>query len=131
MNQERRKQIDAQRDVLEKIKNEIDSKSADEETGEAGTSADRDLLVGGWVSRLDDARTELETAKDDEQDYYDNMPEGLQGGDKGTQAEAAVSSLEKVVNELEELVEIEPEAFIGSFHEKYDDMISNLDEASA
>jgi hypothetical protein len=60
------------------------------------------------------------------------MPEGLQGGDKGTQAEEAVGYLEDVVNDMEELVNVtETGAFVRLFHEKYDDMDSNLDDAAA
>lgn len=43
----------------------------------------------------------LTQIQDDEQDYFDNMPESLQGGDKGTAAEEAISALEDVGCDLD------------------------------
>ena len=48
------------------------------------------------------AREAVEAIRDDEQEYFDNMPEGLQGGDKGQVAEAAISQLEEAFSVLEE-----------------------------
>ena len=57
---------------------------------------------------LSEARTILETASSDEQDYYDNMPENFQSGEKGDRAQEvidllneAVSSIESVESELD------------------------------
>jgi hypothetical protein len=43
----------------------------------------------------------LTGARDDEQDYFDAMPESLQGAEKGEAAEAAVSALEEAIDALE------------------------------
>lgn len=51
---------------------------------------------------ISEVRGDLETIRDDEQDYFDNMPESLQGGEKGERAEAAVSALEDVISALED-----------------------------
>lgn len=51
---------------------------------------------------LNEACELLETVKDDEQEYYDNMPEGLQAGEKGQKAEEVTSSLEDIHQRLEE-----------------------------
>lgn len=56
------------------------------------------------VELAEDIRTDLETIRDDEQEYLDNMPESLQAGDKGEKAEAAISALEDVINELDSLI---------------------------
>ena len=54
---------------------------------------------------MSEAKEMLEGVKDDEQEYFDNMPESLQGGDKGQAAEAAVSALDDAVNELDGAIE--------------------------
>jgi len=41
---------------------------------------------------------------DDEQDAYDNMPENLQGSDRGMESEEAQESLESAIEALEEAI---------------------------
>lgn len=67
-------------------------------------------------------KAELETARDEEQDYYDNMPESFQNGDKGSQASDAISSLEQALEALEAVEEFEFDA---------NDVESYLDSATA
>lgn len=43
----------------------------------------------------------VETAKSEEQEYKDNMPEGLQQGEKGEKADAAIDALESAYSNLE------------------------------
>ena len=45
----------------------------------------------------------VEELKDEEQEYYDNMPESFQSGDKGQQAEQAVDTLDSAMQSLEEV----------------------------
>jgi hypothetical protein len=47
--------------------------------------------------------SDLETARDDEQDYFDNMPESFQGGEKGEMAEQAIQALQSGIDALAEL----------------------------
>src|SRR3546814_9575415 len=51
--------------------------------------------------RLDEAKQLLEAIRDDEQDYYDNMPESFQGGDKGCAAEAAIDQLSTAIDDID------------------------------
>lgn len=44
----------------------------------------------------------LETARDEEQDYFDNMPESFQGGEKGDNAQTAIGELDNAINSIEE-----------------------------
>lgn len=46
----------------------------------------------------------IRTAQEEEQEYYDNMPESMQGGDRGTKAEETASNLEEISGELDELL---------------------------
>lgn len=133
MNNDRRKEIQAVSDGLDSIKNEIDSLAADEQTGEAGGEDELAANVGKWSSKLDDLKGDLENARDDEQSYYDSMPEGLQGGERGSNAEEAVRAMEEVISDMEEIVGMgdEPAEFMSMFHDKYDNMSSRLSDAQA
>lgn len=53
------------------------------------------------IGLLEEAKSFLETARDEEQEYFDNMPESLQGSERGEQAEAAISCLEDAISEIE------------------------------
>lgn len=63
---------------------------------------DRRKYIDEAIAGMDHAKSILENARDEEQDFYDNMPENMQGGDKGQAAEAAVSSLEDAISSIEE-----------------------------
>lgn len=58
----------------------------------------------GEASSLGDELAEL---RDEEQDYFDNMPENLQAGDRGEKAEAAINAMETVVGQLEDFASID------------------------
>ena len=53
---------------------------------------------------IEDAKSALEALKDEEQEYYDNMPESLQGGEKASAAENAVSMMDDAIDSLETAV---------------------------
>ena len=53
------------------------------------------------LSTLEGVQNELETLRDEEQEYYDNMPESLQSGDKGNAAETAISELDDAISNVE------------------------------
>jgi hypothetical protein len=48
------------------------------------------------ASLVDEARGEAESLRDECQEWYDNLPEAFQQGDKGSQLEEAVSNLENI-----------------------------------
>lgn len=58
----------------------------------------------------------IQTAKDEEEEYKDNMPESLQSSDRYYTAEAAVDALESALSPLEDL--------------DLDEVISQLETAS-
>lgn len=49
------------------------------------------------------AKELIEQAKDEERDYYENMPESLQQGDRGQQADNAATLLEEAFEALDGL----------------------------
>lgn len=64
-------------------------------------NAERRKQITEAVGKLQDAMSIIESVKDDEQDAYDNMPEGLQQGEKGEQASNALDSLDNALSEME------------------------------
>lgn len=56
------------------------------------------------INALDDLKCQLETLCEEEQEYYDNMPESFQNADKGEAAQSAISALENAVSNLEDTV---------------------------
>lgn len=64
----------------------------------------------------DAIKSEVETIRDDEQEYHDNMPESLQGGEKSEKSQSAIDALESVC-----------EAFDGL---EIDGVVSSLEEAA-
>lgn len=51
----------------------------------------------------------LEDIKWDEEDYFDNMPENLQGSMRGCESEEAIDNMYQALDELNEAVEAENE----------------------
>ena len=52
---------------------------------------------------INQAKGILEECRDDEQEYYDNMPENLQNGDKGNTAQEGIGVLEEAIDALENI----------------------------
>jgi hypothetical protein len=67
--------------------------------------------IAELVGKLEEIKDEIENLQSEEQDKFDNMPEGLQQSDNGQKCEAAAIALEDAVSSL-------------------DDAISSLEEAS-
>lgn len=65
---------------------------------------DRRKDISRAVSLLQEALSILEIARDEEQEYYDNMPENLQGGDRGQMAEQVASYLDDACSSLEDVI---------------------------
>lgn len=63
--------------------------------------------VAGRIASLREAVeamvTDLETIRDEEQEAYDNLPEGIQAGDRGDAMQAAISDLDSAINDLQTL----------------------------
>lgn len=62
------------------------------------------------VELLTEAHSILEEVRDEEQDYYDNMPESFQSGEKGDKAQEFADKLSEAADSVEstwtELTEI-------------------------
>lgn len=77
--------------------------------------AEAQRLVEQATALLEDAKAALENAREEEQEYLDNMPQSFQDGDKGEVARAAIEALDTVIDAIEGL----------------DDVSSALDEAQS
>ena len=82
MNAERRKRIEEVKATLARLKSDIDV-----------------AAIG-----LGDLKDEIESIRDEEQDAYDAMPEGLQGAENGQKLEASVGSLETAMDGVDTLI---------------------------
>lgn len=57
------------------------------------------------VAKLESLRDEVESLLNEEQDYYDNMPESFQNGDKGQAASDAISYMESASGYIDNAIE--------------------------
>lgn len=87
MNKERRKAIQDLIDTAQALSETLEGE------GELRVTEE----VRSDLSALAD---DIENIRDEEQDYYDNMPEGFQNGDKGQNAEAAVQALDEAIDRV-------------------------------
>lgn len=61
------------------------------------------------IGNIDDVRSEIESLRDELQDWYDGMPENFQSGDKGDQLQTAIDELETLSSNLEDAAGTEVE----------------------
>ncbi|GHT57923.1 hypothetical protein FACS1894109_11090 [Spirochaetia bacterium] len=57
------------------------------------------------ITHLEDALEELESIKSDEEEYHDNMPEGLRDSDKGYAADEAISNLDSAIENVQQAID--------------------------
>ena len=56
------------------------------------------------IENIDSALATISECADEEQEYFDNMPEGLQGSEKGDQASETIDQLRIIDEELNDLM---------------------------
>lgn len=70
----------------------------------------RRAAIRSIIEKLEALNDEIQEVLGEEQDYYDNMPESFQSGDKGEVAQNAISNLESadlndIISSLESAAE--------------------------
>ncbi len=95
MNKQRRKALENLQNDLDKIKSDLQHAIEIED----GNIPKEKLEEHKGVAA--DVQSQLETLRDEEQEYYDNMPEGLQAGEKGDKAQEAIDSIDEAINQVE------------------------------
>ncbi len=63
-----------------------------------------------WAAQGESLKDELENICSDEQDYFDNMPENLQGGQRGMDAEEAIDAMNEAIECMGNAIEAAEEA---------------------
>ena len=53
----------------------------------------------------EEINSELESVCTDEEDYFDNMPENLQGGQRGMDAEDAIDKMNEAISSIEDAID--------------------------
>lgn len=56
------------------------------------------------INKLSDLKDDIVALRDEEQDYYDNMPENLQGGERGEMAENAINEMDNAESSIEDAI---------------------------
>lgn len=56
-------------------------------------------------NEIETCMNKLQTILDEEQDYFDNMPENLQGSMRGSDSEDAIDIMESCIDRLDEIIE--------------------------
>lgn len=132
MNANRRKMLSQLCENLESLSAEIEILAVDETQSGKESVEQRNARIVGWQSKLEDLHSSLEECRLDEEEYFDNMPESLQGGEKGTMSEDAVSEMESALEKIEELFSLESDdydSFNEMWYERYDDIYAHIDSA--
>lgn len=70
----------------------------------------RRIRIQDIKEKLLDLLAEIEVIKDEEQEAYDNLPEPLQEGEKGTKMSDAIDNLDSAYSSFEEAAEFLEEA---------------------
>ena len=71
---------------------------------------DRRARIQALINKLEDIKEDIDFIKGEEQEYYDNMPENFQMGEKGDKAQEAIDNLDYAYSSIEEVVEYLEEA---------------------
>lgn len=72
------------------------------------TLADLQARTAELVSLAEDLVSEIESVRDEEQEYLDNMPDSLREGDKAQAAQDAIGEMESALDALNSLVDGSP-----------------------
>lgn len=57
------------------------------------------------AASIENAISELEMCRDEEQNYYDNMPDSLRDSSKGEAADDCISNLDDAISSLEDALD--------------------------
>ena len=60
--------------------------------------------LGRAVELLEEAQSIIESCRDEEQEYMDNMPENLQESEKYYAAEEAVNNMDEAYDKIDEVI---------------------------
>lgn len=61
--------------------------------------------IDSIISDLEAIKERIEQVASEEREYYDNMPENMQSGDKGQAASDAADALEQALSDVESAID--------------------------
>ena len=67
-------------------------------------NAERRKQIAEAREKIEAGKTILESVRDDEQSAFDNMPEGLQQGERGQAMEESITDLEGAISGAEQSI---------------------------
>lgn len=65
----------------------------------------RRIEIKSKINSLENIKSELESILSDEEYYFDNMPENLQGSLRGEESECAIDMLNEVIEAIDSCIE--------------------------
>lgn len=65
---------------------------------------ERRKQLGILCDKLEELKDKLDSILSDEQDYFDNMPENLQGSMRGSDSEEAISQMEEAIDSIDDAI---------------------------
>ena len=68
-------------------------------------NAIRRKFLANILDRLSSIKAEIDELKDLEQEAFDNLPEGIQGSERGEKIQANVEIMDDAVNSIDDLEE--------------------------
>jgi hypothetical protein len=93
-----RNRVEAQSNRLASIVDDLDTPIDEDEKKE------HDETIEDVCAQLEDINIDVEQIKDDEEEKFGNMPEGLQASDNGQKMEAAAEALSEAFSYIESAV---------------------------
>lgn len=114
MNSARRKELQRAADLCQEV---IDLESAE------GTTV-QDLA--GFAA---DAKGIVESCRDEEQEYFDNMPEGFQNADRGSNAQSAIDAMEEAIGHLETIESTDETTTFEDLQSEAQEAVEGIDTA--
>lgn len=68
--------------------------------------------IAAIMAKLEELKEEVEALHDEEQECFDNLPEGIQYSERGEAMEAAADNLDSAFSSIEEALEYLEEASV-------------------
>lgn len=62
-------------------------------------------LVSEWADKLDEIKSDIEAMQEEQEERFDNLPEGIQDSERGEEFQAAIENLESSASSIEEAID--------------------------
>lgn len=61
--------------------------------------------IGEWIDKLEEIKSGIEGMQENEQEKLENLPEGIQFGERGDRMSAAIENLEYAASSIDEVID--------------------------